>query len=153
MANFQDILSKTGTSAPPKPLPPGNYLCVVDGQPEIKKIGKNQTDCVDFSCKPMQAMQDVDQAALAEALNGRALSEKKITVRQFITEDAAWRLDQFFYHLGLIEKNAQGEFVLDKSRGELIPATMGRQVVVTMGLRPSDDGTTMFPDVKGTARV
>lgn len=151
MANFQDILSKPAANIePPKPLPVGTYLCIIDGQPEFAKIGKEQTDCLNFKLKPIQAQPDVDQTALQEALvvNGApsALGDKSIRHRLFITEASIWRLKQFLVdHLGI----EQGT----KSLGELIPESQGRQVLVTLGHRASDDGQQVFTEVKATAKV
>ena len=153
MANFQDILSKTGTSKPPEALPIGTYLGIIDGIPEITKVGKNQTDAVDFSVKPVQAQPDVVQEDLARVLNGKSLQDKKIRYRLFLTEDAIWRFDRFMHHLGLIQTNAAGEFVLDRPRSQLIQESMGKQVLLTMGHRPSEDGQQLFGEVKSTARV
>lgn len=150
MANFQDILSKPSASIEaPKALPVGTYLCIVDGQPEFAKIGKNQTDCINFSLKPVQAQGDVDQTQLQAALNVNgaisALADKKIRHRLFVTEDSVWRLKQFLDNCGVEEGS--------KSLGERIPEVMGKQVLVTMGHRASEDGTQIFGEVKATAKV
>lgn len=146
MANFQDILNqKAADVEAPVPLPIGTYLGVVDGLPEFSKIGTKQTDCVNFKCKLMQAQPDVDQAQMLEALKGKALSDRYLTVRQFITEDAKWRLRKFLEDCGLE--------LGTKSLGELIPEAAGRQVLLSVGHRPSEDGTQIFMDVKGTAKV
>lgn len=148
MANFQDILSKPAAQIePPKPLPVGTYLCIIDGQPEFAKIGKDQTDCLNFKLKPMQALPDVDQTALQESLSaGQSLSDKSIRHRLFLTEASIWRLKQFLVdHLGIEEGS--------KTLGELIPEAQGRQVNVSLGHRVSDDGQQVFTEVKGTAKV
>lgn len=146
MATFADILNtKAAEVEAPQPLPVGTYLGVVDGQPEFAKIGKNQTDCVNFKIKLMQAQTDVDQQQLLDALKGKALSEKHVTVRQFVTPDAIWRLRKFLEDCGM----ELGSSTL----GELIPAAMGRQVLLSIGHRPSDDGTQLFMEVKNTAKV
>lgn len=153
MASFQDILAKTGTSAPPPALPVGTYLAIVDGMPEITKKGRNQTDCIIFKLKLMQAQTDVDMGLLQKALNGAALSERSLSYTMWVTEASAWRLDQFFYHLGLVEMNASNEYVLVKSRGEYVNDCMGRQVLVSLGHRASDDGAQVFSEIKSTAKV
>lgn len=152
MANFQDILNKPASAIePPKPIPPGTYLGIVDGQPEFAKIGKNQTDCVNFKVKLVQAQEDVSQDDLQTALTradgvAKSLGDIKLTVRQFLTEDSVWRLKQFLVdHLGIEDDG--------KSLGQMIPETMGKQVLLTIGHRPSEDGTQVFTDVKGTAKV
>src|SRR5688572_19943486 len=96
MASFQELLSKNSAEVkPPKPLPPGSYLCIVSGQPEFAKIGAQQTDCINFPLQPVQALEDVDQDQLQVALDGAALNEKKINYRLFVTDAALWRLTKF----------------------------------------------------------
>jgi len=146
MANFQDVLNKPATDVkPPEPLPPGTYLCIVDGPGEFAKIGQKQTDCINWKLKPMQAQPDVDQAALTQALQGKTLQEKMIRHRSFITEESVWRLKEFLAHLGVEEGS--------KTLGEMLPEAPGRQVLVTVGHRASEDGTQVFQEVKSTAKV
>ncbi len=147
MANFQDILNKPAAEVePPKALPTGTYLCLVDGAPEIAQRGKNNNYCAIFKLKPVQAQADVDQQSLAETLNGSSLSEKKINHTLWITDDALWRLDQFLAeHLGIPKGT--------KTVGEMIPEAPGKQVVVTLGHRASDDGKQVYAEVKGTAHI
>lgn len=145
--NFQDILNKPSAEIEaPKPLPVGTYLALVDGQGEFKKIGKNNTDCVEFKMKLVQAGEDVDQQALLESLNGKALNERHIINRQFVTEDAVWRLKKFLVEDLQIEEGT-------KSLGQLIPEAMGRQCYVTIGHRASDDGSQIYMEIKQTAKV
>ena len=147
MASFQDVLNKPASSIePPAALPVGTYLCLVDGQPEITQKGKNNNYCAIFSLKPVQAQTDVDQAALQTALKGAALQDKKIRHTLWITEDAAWRLDQFLAEHLLIEKGT-------KTLGEMVPEAMGKQVLVTLSHTTSDDGKQVFAQVKSTAAV
>lgn len=146
MTSFTDILNKPATEIEAgKPLPVGTYLCLVDGQPEHKTMGKNNTDCFEFNLKPMQAQADVDQQALLENLKGKSLSDKKLRHRLFVTEDSLWRLKKFLEDLG-IELGSRG-------LGECIPEAMGRQVMVAVGHRASEDGTQVFMEVKNTAKV
>lgn len=145
MASFQDILSKPMNEIePPKALPTGTYLCIVDGQPEIAQKGKNQNWCVTFTLRPVQAQQDVDPSALADTLKGATLSDKRLRHMLWVTDDAVWRLKQFLTdHLGIEASNVQ----------EAIPMSMGKQVYVTIGHRPSEDGSQIFADIKATAKV
>lgn len=145
-ASFQDILNTTASDIkPPKALPAGDYICVVDGQPEITKIGQKQTNAVIFSLKPMQAKESVNKDLLIEALDGKALQDKKIRHTVFVTPDSKYRIKQFLVdHLGLDK---------DTAIGQLIPQAMGRQVVVNVGHKASEDGTTVYQEVKATAHV
>lgn len=146
MTSFQDILNKPMADIkPPRPLPPGTYLCVVDGVPEIKQLGKEQNWCALYKLKPLQAQPDVDQQGLIEALDGKGLSETSINNNMWITDKAAFRLKSFLSHLGFPEESG--------TPGEHINASAGRQVLVTLGLRPSEDGKMMYNEIKNTAAV
>lgn len=145
MASFQDILNTPiDQIKPPKPLPIGTYLCVVEGQPEITKIGKKETDAIIFQLKPMQAMPDVDQSSLLDALEGKSLTEVRLRHTLWGTADAAWRLKQFLVdHLG----------IAGSSMAEMVSSAMGRQVLVTLGHRTDGIPPQVFMDVKGTAKA
>lgn len=145
-ASFQDILNTTAANIkPPKALPVGEYICVVDSQPEFTKVGQKQTNAVDFMMKPMQAKESVNKDQLIESLDGKALQDKRIRHRVFVTPDSKFRIKQFLVdHLGLDA---------DQPIGMLIPQAMGRQVVVTIGHRAAEDGSTIYQEVKSTAHV
>lgn len=143
--NFQDILNRPMDDIEaPVPLPPGTYLCIIDGQPVIAKLGKNETPAATFNLKFMQPGQDVSQQALIDALKGKTLPDRTIKHTFWITEDAAWRLKQFLKdHLGIEATNL----------AEALNQSMGRQIYVNIGHRASDDGSQIYMDVKSTAKV
>jgi hypothetical protein len=143
--SFADILDMPVEEIKePKALPPGTYLCVVDGQPEYAKVGQNQTDCVNFMLKPLQAQADVDQKQLAEVLNGAALSDKKIRYRLFITNESKHRLKKFLADdLGIEQTNFR----------QMVPEAMGKQVMAKLTHQASQDGTTVYTQVQSTAKV
>jgi hypothetical protein len=146
-ANFMEILNKPFDDIkPPKPLPVGTYLCLVDGQPDYRRLGKDQNGAAIFKFKPIQADADVDQADLLEALEGKALSEVSFQTTFWITEKALYRLKDFLNNALGIEGNG-------RQLPEVIPEAAGKQVKVTIGHRPGDDGKAMYADVKGFARV
>lgn len=147
MTTFQDILNMPSADIkPPKPLPLGNYLCLIDGQAELKQMGKEQNWGAILKLKPIQAQADVDQQALLEALDGKSLSEMPINFTFWITDKAKHRLNEFLVNALGIEQGT-------KTLGELLNEAPGKQVMATVSHRPSDDGKTMYMDVKGFARV
>jgi hypothetical protein len=143
--SFSDILDMpVDEIKEPQALPIGSYLTIVDGQPEFKKLGQNQTDCVEFNLKPIQAQQDVDEKQLAAVLDGSSLTDKKIRHRLFITNESKHRLKKFLMNdLGLKGTNLR----------QMIPEAMGRQVMVKLTHTNSQDGTTVYSQVQSTARV
>jgi hypothetical protein len=145
MANFSDILNKPMDAIePPVPLPVGTYLCTVVGQPEPKELGKNNTPAVIFNLKFWQAQADVDQQALIEALKGKSLTDRFIQHTLWL-DDNPWRLKQFLKdHLRLTDATTPLEALAQAS---------GRQVLVNLGHRTSDDGTAIYMNIKSTAAV
>ncbi len=149
MASFQDILDKPSDQIKaPEALPVGSYLCIVNGPGEFVKIGKNNTDALKVTFKPLQAQPDVDQERLSEVLDGSSLPDKSINTNFFITDAAVYRLKDFIIGaLGVDEGNPP------RKLRELIGEIQGKQVLVNVGHRPSDDGKTVYMDIKGYARV
>jgi hypothetical protein len=145
MANFMDILNQPADDIKvPQALPTGTYLCIIDGQPEITKVGKKETDAVIFSFKPVQPTEDVDQQALQTALDGSALADKKIRYTMWGTPDAAYRIKNFLVdHLG----------IPSTSLGQMIPQAMGKQVLVNIGHRTDGNPPQIYMDVKSTAKA
>jgi hypothetical protein len=139
--SFMNILNKPAASIEaPKVLPAGRYLCMVDGPYKFNKVGKNETDCVDFNLKPTQPI-DVDPNLLAEALNGASLFDRKILLRLFVTEDSAHRLKKFLHEdLGIPLTTFN----------QMLPEAINKEVIVQLTHRPSSDGTQLFQEVKKT---
>lgn len=143
MPSFEDILNMPASDIkPPKPLPPGTYLCLIDGIPEFAKIGEKQTDVVNFNARVMQPLDDVDHQLLAEFENG--VAGKTVRIRFFITEDAKHRL------LNFLKDHLDIEVTTLK---QMISEAPGRQVLVTIKHRVVQDGANInvYTDVSGTA--
>jgi hypothetical protein len=122
----------------------GTYLCQVEGQGVFGKAGVNETRCVDFTLAPLQAGVDVDQDALAQALNGAPLRDKKIRHRLFITEDSTPRLKNFLLNdLSLEPTNIR----------QMASEAWGKQVYVKITHTPSKNGKTIFINVDSTWKV
>lgn len=142
--NFQSVLNtKADAIEKPKPYPVGTYLCVVDGPVEFTTIGQKQTDAAILQLKIIQPGPDVDMAAVAEA---GGVAGKRLRHTIFLTADSAWRAKQFLVeHLGLEAGT--------KSLGELFAEVPGRQVMVTVKHRTAQDGSAIYAEVGGTAKV
>lgn len=145
MANFSSILDRPASEIKrPKPLPVGTYLCVLKGLPRYDKSSKKQTEFVEFLGIPQSALDDVDREEL-EACGG--LEGKTIKLTYYITEDAAWRLKKFLEDLGFDMEDE------DVKPRKAIESSAGSQVYVTIKHRASEDGKSVFAEVKDTARV
>lgn len=145
--NFSSILDhEVQTIDKPKPLPVGSYIGLADGMPKFDKSTKQKTDYVEFNVKPLSAKEDVNQTALAEALNGKSLTDKKLRLTFYLTEDAVYRLDTFmFEHLDGIE--------IGMSRKQAISMVPGRQFGFTIRHRASEDGTQIYAEIGSTFKV
>lgn len=140
---FQSILDRpVGDAERPKPMPVGTYVCVVSGQPKFDKSTKKQTEYVEFTLKFLEAGDDVDPDAL-EAVGG--IKDKTIRNTYYLTDASLFRLDDFLAHLGIEEGTM--------SRSQACQEAVGRQCLVTISHRASDDGQSVFAQVKNTAPI
>jgi hypothetical protein len=144
--NFAEILDiKLEEIKPHQPLPVGTYHCFVDGQPITGQAGPNNTNCVTFNLKVIQAQDDVDPKQLAEAINGEALSGRSIKHLMFITDRSKHRIKKFLVDdLGVDPTNSLRQALLE---------AMGKPVLVKLVHQASKDGKTIFENVDRTARV
>lgn len=127
----------------PKPAPVGSYVCVVQGQPKIDKSSKKQTEYVEYTLKPLQALDDVDPDALKD---WGGLAEKTFRVTYYLTENSVYRLKEFLEHCG-IEMEEGG------SLRQYIGEAAGQQVTVSIVHEASQDGETVYAKVKNTTAV
>lgn len=141
MDAFADILNRPSGEAPkPQVLPSGTYLTVVDGPYKANKIGNDQTDVVDFTLKVLTVVQANPEEI--NAIEG-GVPGKTIFARFFITEKALYRLDEFLELLGI-----QKGLPYKQSLAEC----PGKQIVVNLGQKPSQDGSKMYNEIKGYAK-
>jgi len=141
--NFGAILDTPSSEVErPKPLPVGSYVCVVKGLPRFDKSSKKQTEFVEFTLQPLTAGDDVDQDALEE-MGG--FSSRTMRATFYITEDAIWRLKKFLAE----DLEIDGE---DRTLRQMIDDAPGKQVLVNIKHRASDDGG-IFAEIASTAPV
>lgn len=148
MSTFQDILNKPVEDIkPPRPLPIGTYMCIVDGVPEVKQMGKAGNSAAVIKFKFMQPQPDVDQSALVEALSesGKQLPDFSVTSNMWLTDAAAFRLKDMLESFGISMSS--------KTLAQALEEAPGKSCLVSIGHRPSEDGKSMFMDVKGTAAL
>lgn len=139
---FADILNRaSGEAARPQTLPRGTYMTVVNGPFRSQKVGQDQTDTVNFNLKIVQVLQvdDAEAAAIEGGLPG-----KEIFARFFLTEKALYRLDEFLDLLGIPKGTPYKQALAEAP---------GKSIVVNLGIRPSDDGTKFYNEIKSYARA
>ena len=153
--SFRKLLDMPLNELEPQPLPPGTYLCIVDGQPYFEKAGEeDEIDCEDdetlyvvFTFRPLRVENDVDQGQLREVLNGEMLSDREITYRMFV--------DQSNQFKGRINKFLVDDLGIDSTLRlkEALPEAMGKEVYVKLMHQPSKDGRRLLAIVASTAKV
>ena len=143
MANFVDILSTPMDDIkPPKTIPVGQYLAILDGPPEQKELGQNESPALVFKVRLLSPIH-ADEDELHEALNGRMLSEIPITFTQFLNGNGMFRLKIFLQdHLGIGGKG---------SLGEKVAMSAGREFVANITHRTLPNGG-IIANITGTAR-
>ena len=140
--SFEDILDEAPTEVErPQPWPPGQYIAIVVGQPRHRKSTQNQTPFVEFTLKPIEAMESVNEEALEEF---GGLGSKTIRATYWTTPEAIWRLDEFLVHCGI---------ELGRSRHVMLAELPGKQVIITISHEPSRNSDQVYASVKGTAAV
>jgi hypothetical protein len=147
MSTFQDILSMPMDDIkPPKPLPIGEYIGLIDGSPEVTQRGKNNNHCVVFPIRLAQPVR-VDQLALTEALDGKALTDVKLNYTLWLTPDSVHRLKSFLVdHLGIEAGNLN----------EAISQAPGKQLMVSIGHYVSSregEAPRVGMEIKATAKA
>jgi hypothetical protein len=154
MANqtqISDILDKPATQIDrPKPLPLGHYTWVTVGMPRYDKSKEKQTPFYEFTCKCLNAFEDVDEEALAEWAaksdgTSRALTDYTTKLTFYITPDSLYRLQEFLDHLGVADE--------DKTTRQCIDDTPNCQFVANIVHSASRDGESVYANIGKTAPV
>jgi hypothetical protein len=97
--NFSTILDEAPTEvAPYRILPQGTYLWTIIDGPRYGRNEKTGNEFVEFPCRPIQPLDDVD---LEEVEAAGGVEGKLVRKTLWITEDAIRMLDQFHEHCGI----------------------------------------------------
>lgn len=143
--SFSSILDQSPTDIkPPVALPPGEYLCVVQGLPRHDKSSKKQTPFVEYTLVIQDALDSAKEAGADEVEGG--VVGKTIKATYYLTPESMYRLKDFFAHCGLDVDSAE-------SMRELVDQPNGSQVIATLRHESSDDGQRTFARLAGTAPV
>lgn len=143
MVDFSQLLAKpTDEIKKPKPLPEGSYqfLCTKyefreANTPNDKDNPKKPV--VTLSLRYQEAMEDVDQADLDEALQGEALSSKATNYDLWLTPDAQYRIVELAKSAGVpVEGTTLGEII-----PELVNQVFMGTVVKVQSKRPGQEDT------------
>ena len=132
----------------PKPLPPGDYVVVIKSHIQ-DKTSQKETKFIEFNTSPVEALENVDEDHLKEALTKVDGSMKKLQdftlrIRFWDTPEAAYRLKKFLLEDVQLDPE-------NRTIGQLIDDAVNAQVIVNVKHR-SFEGD-IFTDVKGTSPV
>lgn len=145
MSAFSEVLNKRAKDIePPKALPPGTYLGIVDGPFVEVKSQEKQTPGAQFTFRLLQPINVPDSDALATA---GGCANKTVRHTFYVTENSEHFLKAFLTdHLGIEEG--------DKTIAELLSEAPGKQVAVQLRntLTKGNDPRVIHV-VEGTARV
>lgn len=157
--SFSDILkTKANEVERPSPMPVGDYIVAVTGQPRQDKSAKKQTPFVEFTYKVLEAMDSVDTDQLDEWLTNSKGEKKKLTEvtikdTYYLVEKALYRLTDMLVACGVAEKDEEGNVTSDMSLAQLIEETPGTQLIITMRHESFQDGSGVNAKVGGVAAV
>lgn len=121
--NFNDLLSTQVDQAErPKPLPPGTYTFIIQGQPKFDRTKSDkETPFIEWQATPVQAHGDVDQTLLSQV---KDWNKRGLRLTFYLTEDAKFRLREFMEKLGL---SVQG-----RTFAEVLPEVVNQQFVAAV---------------------
>lgn len=141
--NFGSVLDKPTTEIErPKPIPQGTYVFAIQGMPRFDKSTKKGTEFVEFTCKILQAGEDVDPEEL-QAMGG--IADKTLKHTFYLTENSIYRLKEFLIDDLRIEEEATLRPMIEKA--------VGAQFMAQIKHTPSDDGKSVYSNIASTGPV
>ena len=143
---FSSVLNKpTSDIQTPQAYPVGSYLCIVDGQATPGESSQKKTPYMELAYKIIQPHSAIDESQLPPGgIQGKII--KGMSTRFYLTEDSIYRLVEHLERDLGIDKTG-------KTPGEMLAEAPGRQVIVHLKHEPSQDGTRMYHNVSGFAKV
>ena len=148
---FESILDTPADEVErPTPAPAGTYDFIVRGMPEQGLSSVKKTPYVRFILAFVSAGNDVNEEELTKWLTNSdgeriPLTDRTIRLTFYTTPDALFRLTDFFEHCGLEVKG--------KTVRQLLDDTPNASVRGTVSHRPSEDGESIFAEIKRTMPV
>ena len=134
----------------PKPMPAGTYDCIVRGLYEEGVSSQKKTPFVKFTYAFQAALDDVDEDELKELLTNKdgemtPLTDRTIKDTYYTTPDALFRLTDVLTNMGI-------EDLENKTIRQALSETPNSSIRVVIGHRASEDGESIFAEVKRTMK-
>lgn len=116
--NFADLLDTPSQDvhAPPT-FPAGCWHWRIIGIPRRDKSSKKQTPFVEFTLKPLAAMEDVDQDALNEFGD---FKDKTLPATFYVTEKSLFMLKDFLDHCGIANEGTMNDRIEETPNAEVL---------------------------------
>jgi hypothetical protein len=136
MPDFNALLDKDPTQFERPPLPPeGDYLLLIKSK-TFGQSAKKKTPFVEFAYAVVAPMPTIPM----EALEGIDMTRVKLRDEFYITEDAMYRLREFFELVGVVMPSTR----------ESIDACVGQQVIGTVAhSQGGADNSRTFANIRG----
>lgn len=136
--NFASLLDtpSVDVKAPPT-FPAGPWHWRIIGQPRFDKSSKKQTEFVEFTLKPIAALEGVEQDDL-DAFG--EFKDKTLPATFYITDKALNMLKEFLTHCGIPEMDGEAKLTLRQR----IDEAMNCEVIGDIRHEASEDGQRVF---------
>lgn len=140
--NFATLLDTPSqdVTAPPT-FPAGPWHWKIIGQPRFDKSSKKQTEFVEFTCKPLAALEGVDPDDLATFGD---FKDKTLPNTFYITEKSLFMLKEFLDHCGIEDEG---------TLRQRIDEAMNQEFIGFIRHEASEDGTRVYARFGKTAPV
>lgn len=143
---FADVLDMPAEDIkPPKQLPMGEYIFLIEGQPELKDVERDtgSVKVATYQCRPLQPMGSVDMEALGEY---GWPTDRKQRLEFWLAEESLQRFKDFV-------NNTLGKDTTGMTVRQMLAAGAGGQFIGTIKHVPSKDGQRFFANITSTAKV
>lgn len=136
-ANFAELLDRKADQAKrPPPIPAGTYEAEILGH-DTGVSSKKQTPYLQMNFKLLAPMDDVDVDAFEEFGGQAKLMKKALNEKFYLTEDAEFRLREFF-------ENSLGMDITGKTFLELSVEAKGDTVLIEIGNEASTRDSNLW---------
>lgn len=153
MPSFSDLMSTPVNELEmPPPLPVGNYVFLITAY-EIGESSNKGTPFVGFTLRPLQALDDVDQEALAAIPDWRSRELRGMSIAHFyFPKDNAEAAQRSAYRCRKFVEKAIGPITAPLDQA--VTQVMNHQIVGTVGVQINqNDPDVLENNIKAWAKA
>ena len=150
--NLMDALNQNIGDVERPPLPPqGNYIFKIEKVPDIREVGQGAYETVDFTCRGVEARDDVDADELAEF--GPVINIQIRLSFMFNKEDENKFQSSLFRLRTFLENHVQCASESDSLK-EALANSLNNVFMGEVQYRPDkNDKEVMYAEIRATAPV